>query len=34
MVGFKLGKGHSKKTDKDFFYMDIHFTEKDDIEWR
>lgn len=28
MVGFKLGKGHSTKTDKDYWYLDIYFTEK------
>lgn len=28
MVGFKFGQGHSKKNDKDFYFVDIYFTEK------
>lgn len=28
MVGFKFGIVKSKKTNKDCYYVDIHFTEK------
>ena len=28
MVGFKISQGHSERKDKDYYYIDIHFTEK------
>lgn len=28
MVGFKFGSGYSKKSEKDYYFVDIFFTEK------